>query len=148
MSVKEDSFGNQFAEVYNDLVRIRDLAIANVLGIFCGISFFVLSRYLMLHGELTDPEKIKGYALFFGILGCLLSGILSARWFKAKRELTTGDTICFNDALVEMGVDPEEEMAAIRASSSENKKELYELGILGKLSPKNAVDGVARRRKP
>jgi hypothetical protein len=133
MSPEEGPYWNRIAEVYGDIVRIRDLAIANVLGITCGISSYVLSRDLITLLRWASPEKIKGYALFFGILGCLLSGLLTARWFKAKREVAAGTTICFHDALSQMGVTPEEEISLIRQSPLENQRELYDLGIIHEL---------------
>lgn len=80
------------------------------------------------------PDQRKGYALLFGILGCLLSGILSGYFFKAKREVVSGTQVRFLDALDQLGLDPQEEIAAIKASSPENQKELAELGILEEIS--------------
>jgi len=130
MPTNNDRYWNQYAEVWNDLVRIRDLALANVLGIVSGIIFYVISWYFLSHQGWAAPEKVRGYALFFGILGCLLSGWLSTRWFKAKRELVIGERSGFHEALIQMGVDPEKEMAAIKASPADNQRELGELGIM------------------
>lgn len=133
MPERKESLGNQLAEVWNDTVKIRDLAVATVLGILFGMTFFLVAEYALARFQWGGPDQQKGYALLFGILGCLLSGILSVHFFKAKRNVVPGTRVRFQDALLQLGVDPNEEIAAIRASSQENRNELAELGILEEL---------------
>jgi len=134
MTKQETPLRNELAEVWNDTVRVRDLAVATLLGTLFGLSFFLLSEVALRHLNIGNPQQQRGYALLFGIFGCIISGILSATFFKAKREVRPGADVCIREALEQMGLDPEEEIKAIRDSSQENRKELEELGILEELT--------------
>jgi len=134
MTEQKPPLRNELAEVWNDTVRVRDLAVATLLGISSGLTCFLLAKFALLHLSLGNPEQQKGYALLFGILGCIGSGILSATLFKPKREVRAGADVCLREALEQMGVDPEEEGEAVRESSPENRRELEELGILEELT--------------
>lgn len=130
----KDSYGASLAEVYGDIVRIRDLGIATLLGIIGGTPVYALAKDLLVSWGSVGPEKAKGYALFLGMLGCLLSGVASARRFKATRDLVTEGRVHFEKAILSLGVSLEEEKAAVEASSEDNQRELRELGVpLGSL---------------
>ncbi len=128
-SLPRDSYGPCLAEVYGDIVRIRDLAWAVLMGICSGTPLYAISKYFMLSWGLTGPEKAKGYALFFGMIGCLVSGILSSRLFKAKRTLVTGHPIRFQEAILSMDASAQEEFQALKTCSPDIRQELTELGI-------------------
>jgi hypothetical protein len=125
----KDSYGASLAEVYGDIVRIRDLAIATLLGILGGPPVFALAKHLLVSWVAIEPEKAKGYALFLGMLGCLAAGVASARWFKAKRDLVTEGRVHFEEAILSLGVSLKEERAAVEASSEDNQRELREVGV-------------------
>lgn len=60
MAEKEEALGNQLAEVWNDIVKVRDLALAIVMGILFGMTFFLLARHTLLHFQWGDRIKGKG----------------------------------------------------------------------------------------
>ena len=134
MADKRASRNGQLAEVWNDTVGIRELAMATLLGVVLGVACYVLAALLLPRLGWGNADQQKGYALLFGIVGCLASGFMSASFFKPKREFVAGARVSFREAVTSLGIDPEEEIAAIRASSPENRRELEDLGIIEELS--------------
>lgn len=79
-----------YVEVWNDAVDLRHLAASLVIGVAGGLPLFLVSRPL-LRGWLDTPALADGYALLFGLAGCLAAGTLCARLFPPKRIFTDDD---------------------------------------------------------
>lgn len=80
----------QLAEVWGDTVDLRHLAWSIATGI--GISvlgFFLASRWL--RSVVESPQLAHAYAMLAGLAGCLIAGLICARAFPPKREVTEMD---------------------------------------------------------
>ena len=81
----------RLAEVWGDTVDLRHLAWAIAIGI--GISvlgFYLASRWLATVVE--SRQLAHAYAMLAGLAGCVIAGVICARAFPPKREVTELDT--------------------------------------------------------
>lgn len=78
------------AEVWGDIVSLRHLAIAIVLGgVISLVAYLVAVRLLAL--AIPDPAIARAWAMLAGLAGCLMGGALCARLLPPKRVLTDGE---------------------------------------------------------
>lgn len=80
----------RLAEVWGDTVDLRHLAWSIAIGI--GISvvgFFLASRWLATFVE--SRQLAHAYAMLAGLAGCVTAGVICARAFPPKREVTEQD---------------------------------------------------------
>lgn len=81
----------RLAEVWGDTVDLRHLAWAIAIG--TGISvlgFYLASRWL---ATVVDSRQLAhAYAMLAGLAGCVIAGVICARAFPPKREVTELDT--------------------------------------------------------
>lgn len=80
----------RLAEVWGDTVDLRHLAWSIAIGI--GISvvgFFLASRWLATFVE--SKQLAHAYAMLAGLAGCVTAGVICARAFPPKREVTEQD---------------------------------------------------------
>ncbi|QPR36085.1 hypothetical protein I6G96_06650 [Delftia acidovorans] len=81
----------RLAEVWGDTVDLRHLAWAIAIG--TGISvlgFYLASRWLATVVE--SRHLAHAYAMLAGLAGCVIAGVICARAFPPKREVTELDT--------------------------------------------------------
>lgn len=81
----------RLAEVWGDTVDLRHLAWAIAIG--TGISvlgFYLASRWLATVVE--SRQLAHAYAMLAGLAGCVIAGVICARAFPPKREVTEMDT--------------------------------------------------------
>lgn len=81
----------RLAEVWGDTVDLRHLAWAIAIG--TGISvlgFYLASRWLSTVVE--SRQLAHAYAMLAGMAGCVIAGVICARAFPPKREVTELDT--------------------------------------------------------
>lgn len=87
----KDPAGWRLAEVWGDTVDLRHLAWAIAIG--TGISvlgFYLASRWLATVVE--SRQLAHAYAMLAGLAGCVIAGVICARAFPPKREVTEQDT--------------------------------------------------------
>ena len=90
MSSEKRAAGGQLAEVWGDTVDLGHLAWS--IGIGIGISvigFFAASHWLSAIVE--SKQLAHAYAMLAGLAGCVLAGVICARLFAPKREVTEQD---------------------------------------------------------
>lgn len=81
----------RLAEVWGDTVDLRHLAWAIAIG--TGISvlgFYLASRWLATVVE--SRQLAHAYAMLAGLAGCVIAGVICARAFAPKREVTELNT--------------------------------------------------------
>ncbi|CAM4026804.1 Chemotaxis protein [Bordetella tumbae] len=77
----------RFAEVWGDTVDLKHLAWA--IGIGIGISifgFYVASHWLT--SVVESKQLAHAYAMLAGLAGCIIAGVICAKAFPPKREVT------------------------------------------------------------
>ncbi len=88
-----DPAGWRLAEVWGDTVDLQHLAWSIAIGIGIGISvtgFFLASRWLAT--VVASQQLAHAYAMLAGLAGCVAAGVICARAFPPKREVTEQDT--------------------------------------------------------
>ena len=76
--VEEKKKQKPLTEVWGDTVSLRELLIAVLFGIVFTMGFYLIARHFFLQIDSIEDSLAKGYALFVGIAGCLLSSVISA----------------------------------------------------------------------
>lgn len=83
--------GWRLAEVWGDTVDLRHLAWSIAIGIGISVTgFFLASRWLAT--VVASPQLAHAYAMLAGLAGCVAAGVICARAFPPKREVTEQDT--------------------------------------------------------
>ncbi len=90
------------AEVWGDVVDLRQLALAVLIGAVVSLGIF-LAALAGFHALGTAAAPGRAYAMLAGLGGCVLSGAICARLLPPKR------------ILVESGGSDEERAAAVAA---------------------------------
>ncbi len=86
--VDENKKNKPLTEVWGDTVNLKELLFAVLLGIVFTMGFYLVGRHFFLQIDSLEPSLAKGYALFVGIAGCLISSVISAKLFKPKRVIS------------------------------------------------------------
>ncbi|BFO54921.1 hypothetical protein [Acidovorax sacchari] len=87
----QDPAGWRLAEVWGDTVDLRHLAWSIAIGIGISVAgFFLASRWLATVVE--SKQLAHAYAMLAGLAGCVAAGVICARAFPPKREVTELDT--------------------------------------------------------
>ncbi|MCR1899838.1 hypothetical protein NSA47_12730 [Irregularibacter muris] len=124
-----------FTEVWGDTVIIKELFIAVIIGIVLTMAFYILGNKIFVGNPNIEESLAKGYSLLIGITGCILSGAISAKMFKPKRNveerLEKGDV---EEILKSAGMTVEEEAEALSKVSPEIIAEMEELELWGFLA--------------
>lgn len=131
----------QYTSVWGDTVSLWQLILSSIIGI--GITmgtyegvYFILSLYPEI------PEHmLSGYSLIGGIAGCFLSGLISGRSFRPKREVIEGmEEIDLESVLEQAGTSVAVEAEALSKEDSEVIKEMEALKLypLLALIPENS----------
>ena len=80
----------QLAEVWGDTVDLRHLVWAILIGTGISVAgYFLASRWLM--SVVESRQLAQAYAMLAGLAGCILAGVICARLFPPKREVTELD---------------------------------------------------------
>ncbi|MDT0138024.1 hypothetical protein [Acidovorax sp. PRC11] len=86
-----DPAGWRLAEVWGDTVDLRHLAWSIAIGIGISVTgFFLASRWLAT--VVASQQLAHAYAMLAGLAGCVAAGVICARAFPPKREVTEQDT--------------------------------------------------------
>jgi hypothetical protein len=128
--------GSDLVEVWQDVVSRKHLAISVVLGIILGMGGYLFGIWLIrAMNPAIKPDLLKGYALFFGVGGCLLAAIIACIWFKPKRVISeaSAEKDQFLDALREQNIAVSDELAALKSLPLEIKRELEDVQLYDRL---------------
>jgi len=129
---------NYLAEVWGDTVVLKELLLASLIGIILTMAGYLIGRSVFSNLSGLDEGLVKGYSLMVGILGCVLSGVISAILFKPKRiveEQYEGGDI--EDILKFGGVTLEEEIEALQSVDPQILAEMRSLQLSGLLQLKD-----------
>lgn len=125
-----------FAEVWQDVVSKRHLAISVTLGIVLEIISYLSGLWLVQAiNPSIKPDLLRGYALFFGVAGCLLAAGIACYRFKPKRIISeaTAEAGQFLEALREQNIAVKDELAALKSLPPEIKRELEDVEVYDRL---------------
>ncbi|UHD45793.1 hypothetical protein LUX29_00580 [Aureimonas altamirensis] len=73
-----------FAQVWGDVVDLRDLRLAIPIGAAISLSAYLGAAALFAQ-FVDDPAMARAYGMLVGIVGCILAGAVCAVLFKPKR---------------------------------------------------------------
>lgn len=127
------------AEVWGDTVVLRELLLASILGIVLTMSGYLIGRYIF--GQMPNIEEglAKGYSLMIGIIGCVVSAIISANLFKPKRVVEEQFEVDNIEEIIKFGgMTLEEEIEALQNVDPQVLREMEELNLKGLLQLKDA----------
>lgn len=134
--MKDNESNKKYTQVWGDIVSLKELVIASIIGIVVTMGMFFLGQYIfndLIDG--IDEALANGYALLIGVSGVFVSGFISAKFFKPKRiiqEKMAPENI--EDILKAAGITPEEEAEALAEAPSEIIKEMEDLELYALLA--------------
>ena len=121
-----------YADVWGDTVDLRHLSMGIVIGIAVSLTFYLVGLKFIVRSFPKIPQNLtQAYALLIGILGCLVSAVVSTKLFPPKRTLRESQ---FNAqereaALSELQIDWEREREELKTLSPQIVAEMKELQI-------------------
>ena len=133
--VEEKKRQKPLTEVWGDTVNLKELLFAVLLGIVFTMGFYLIGRYFFLQMGTIEESLAKGYALFVGIAGCLISSVISAKLFRPKRvisEMQQNHDI--EDVLAHAGMSVEDEIEALIKLDPEIIKEMEKFSLYSLLA--------------
>ena len=117
-------------EVWGDTVNLRELLFAVLLGVVFTLGFYLVARHYFLQMETLSDSLAKGYSLFVGIAGCLISSVISAKLFKPKRTISEmQQNHDIEDVLAHAGMSVEDEIDALIKLDPEIIKEMENFSL-------------------
>ena len=128
-------------EVWGDTVNLRELLCAVLLGIVFTMGFYLVARHFFLQIDSLEASLARGYALFVGIAGCLISSVISAKLFEPKRIISEmNQQHDIEDVLAHAGMSVEDEIDALTKLDPEiiKEMEMFSLYPLLALIPEGA----------
>jgi|SRR5690625_5102992 len=132
----EEKTNKTYTRVWGDIVSLKELVLASIIGIVVTMGMFLLGQYIfhtLIDG--LDEGLANGYALLVGVSGVFISGFISARLFKPKRKIEEKlETHDIEVILKEAGITPEEEAEALSEASPEIIQEMEELELYSLLA--------------
>lgn len=124
-----------YTEVWGDRVILKELGIACLLGVGLTMSFFLVGQKIFLGMEGLEVSLANGYALIVGVAGCIVSGVVSAKLFKPKRNIEERfEFEDIEDILHAAGITVEEEREALAVADKDIIKELEDLQLYALLA--------------
>lgn len=128
--MKQDNKNMKYTEVWGDTVIIKELFMAVIIGIVLTMAFYLIGTKLFLGNPNIEVSLGKGYSLLIGIVGCILSGVISAKLFKPKRNIEEKlEKNEVGEILKMAGMTIEEETEALATVSPEIIAEMEELEL-------------------
>lgn len=126
-----------YADVWGDTVNLKHLVFGMIIGIVISLAFYIGALKLIQANFPKLPANLMtAYSLLMGIVGCIISAVVSAKLFKPKRTLNEEE---FSEAdrniiLDELKVDrakEAEELKTVESAVVEEMKslQLYELFV-------------------
>lgn len=118
--------------IWEDTVDLRELLIGIACGSASGFAAYILSlRFFQAQLPDETPALVKGYGLLGGILGCVVAAVVIAVVFRPKRVLQESEVGPADpgEILAALGLDPEEERAALEQASPKVLREMQQLRI-------------------
>lgn len=128
--VEEKKTEKPLTEVWGDTVNLKELLFAVLLGIVFTMGFYLVARHFLLQIDSLEASLARGYALFVGIAGCLISSVISAKVFKPKRiisEMNKSSDI--EEVLTHAGMSMEDEIDALIKLDPEIIKEMEKFSL-------------------
>jgi len=132
---EEKKGADQLTEVWGDTVNLKELIMSTIIGIVLTMTFYLIGRKVFSNIDTIDKSLANGYSLLVGILGCFISGTISAKLFKPKRIVEDiADPTTMEDILKEAGMTLEDEIEAISKVNKEIINEMEDVGLYSLLS--------------
>lgn len=131
----------EFTKVWGDTVSLVELLMAAVIGIVVTMGMYALIGWLLRGFTDIPAGMISGYALIGGIAGCFISGIITGRSFKPKREVIEGtEQMDLERVLADAGTSVKIEAEALCLENPEVIAEMEDLELYSLLSliPENS----------
>ena len=128
--VEEKRKQKPLTEVWGDTVNLSELLFAVLLGVAFTMGCYLIARHFFLQIDSLEDSLAKGYALFVGIAGCLISSVISAKLFKPKRiisEMQQDNDI--EGVLAHAGMSVEDEIDALIKLDPEIIKEMEKFSL-------------------
>jgi len=130
MIVEEKKRLKTLTEVWGDTVNLKELLFAVLLGIVFTMGFYLTARYFFLQIDSLEASLARGYALFVGIAGCLISSVISAKLFKPKRVISEmNQQHDIEEVLAHAGMSVEDEIDALCKLDPEIVKEMEKFSL-------------------
>lgn len=77
-----------YADVWGDTVNLKHLVYGMVIGIVISLAFYLGAlKLIQVNFPKLPASLMAAYSLLMGIVGCILSAVVSAKLFKPKRTL-------------------------------------------------------------
>jgi hypothetical protein len=133
--VEEKKKQKPLTEVWGDTVNLKELLFSVLLGIVFTMGFYLVARHFFLQIDSIEASLARGYALFVGIAGCLISSVISAKLFEPKRvisEMSLQHDI--EDVLAHAGMSVEDEIDALVKLDPEIIKEMETFSLYSLLA--------------
>ena len=125
----------EYTRVWSDTVSLAELFLASVIGVSVTMGLYIAVRVVLENYFEVSPGMISGYALIAGIAGCFISGMITGRRFKPKREVIEGtEKMDLESVLAEAGTSMEAEAEALSKENPEVIREMEDLELYSLLS--------------
>lgn len=131
----KDNNNLKYTEVWGDRVVLNELAYACILGVVLTMTFFLIGQKVFHSMKNIEKSLADGYALVIGVVGCILSGVISAKLFKPKRIIEEKFEFEEIEELIQSsGLTVEEESQLLANADEDIIKELEELKLYALLA--------------
>lgn len=125
----------ELTKVWGDTVSLTELFLSAVVGIAVTMGAYMLIGMVVEQSTEMPKEMVRGYALIAGIAGCFISGIITGRSFKPKREVIDGtEKMDLEVVLAEAGTNVQSEAEALSVESADVIREMEDLELYSLLS--------------
>ncbi|MCQ5210017.1 MAG: hypothetical protein UCI88_06345 [Megasphaera massiliensis] len=120
------------ADIWGDTVDLYDLGKGIVIGIVISISCYLGAHEIIItQAPEIAPKLVSAYSLLFGIGGCVISAVVSAKLFKPKRTLNEEE---FSEkdrdrVLNELNVDISKEQEELKYADAKVLQEMKDLKL-------------------
>ncbi|MEN6412260.1 MAG: hypothetical protein ABFC84_05765 [Veillonellales bacterium] len=140
----------EYISVWGDTVDFKELLIGMFAGAMIGYASFAGGIWFLRQFFSSLPKGLfMGYALLFGIAGCLIAGGVAAKAFKAKRIfLEDSSCVDLRTTLEDLNLDLSREAEYLKyvpADVQEEMKELQLYQLFSKESDNNPASNFPRK---
>ncbi|MCB8881106.1 hypothetical protein ACELLULO517_12740 [Acidisoma cellulosilytica] len=88
-----------YAELWGDVVDLRHLAGAMVIGAVISLAIYILAGFVFA-SFVAKPSVAHAYAMLAGLVGCVVGGTVCAWRFKPKRQMVEEDDIAWRQEAI------------------------------------------------